>query len=113
PWNMAAIVHVMAAAFEHVENRAVEMTMLLAVGAGRIGLDVRLHGLDDAGRLRADHALAELPGTALPRRLLRRVDPLLLKERLVKMAVGPLQRPHEGAFFRPALPLFVLFLLGI
>src|SRR5262249_36835471 len=35
-----------------------------------------------------------------------------LKERLVEVAIGAFQRPHEGAFLSPALPPFVLLLLG-
>ncbi len=37
---MAAVVHVVTAALEHIKHRAVEMSVLLAVGAGRVGLDV-------------------------------------------------------------------------
>jgi hypothetical protein len=40
PRNVAAIVHVVAPALEHVEHRAVEMPVLLAVGARGIGLDM-------------------------------------------------------------------------
>src|SRR6516225_8275759 len=40
------------------------------------------------------------------------IDALLLKERLVEVAIGAFQRPHEGAFLSPALPPFVLLLLG-
>src|SRR5262249_59664362 len=97
PRNVPAVVHVMAAALEHVEHRAVEMTVLLAVGARRIGLDMRLHRLNDRGGLRTDDALAELAGAALPGHLLRRVDALLLEQRLVEVAVGAFQRAHEGA----------------
>src|SRR5262249_53435765 len=113
PRDVAAVVHVVAAALEHVEHRAVEVAMLLAVGARRIGLDMRLQRLDDRGRLRTDHALAELAGAAFPRHLMRGVDPLLLEQRLVEMAVGALECAHEGALLRPALPFLVLLLLGI
>src|SRR5262245_42058033 len=109
---MAAVVDVVPAALEHVEHGTVEMAVLLAIGARRVSLDVRFHRLDDAGRLRADHALAELTGTALPRHVTRRIDPLLLQQSLVEVAIGAFQRPHEGALFRPALPLLVLLLLG-
>src|SRR5262245_18381244 len=88
------------------------MAVLLAVGGRRVSPDVRFHRLDDAGRLRADHALAELAGTALPRLVTRRIDPLLLQQSLVVVAIGAFQRPHEGALLRPALPLLVLLLLG-
>src|SRR5262249_44241385 len=113
PGDVPAIVHVMAAALEHVEHRAVEVAVLLAVGLGRVGLDMRFHRLDNAGRLRADHALAELAGAALPRHLAGRIDPLLLEQRLVEVTVGAFQRAHEGALLVPALPLLVLLLLGI
>src|SRR5262245_62443133 len=113
PGTLPAIVHDMAAALEHVEHRAVEVAALLAVGLGRVGLDMRFHRLDDAGRLWADHALAELAGAALPRHLAGRIDPLLLEQRLVEVTVGAFQRAHEGALLGPALPLLVLLLLGI
>ena len=113
PGNVPAVVHVVAAALEHVEHRAVEVAVLLAVGAGRIGLDVRFHRLDDGGGLRADDALAELAGAALPRHLLRGIDALLLEQRLVEMAIGAFERPHEGALLCPALPFLVLLLLGV
>src|SRR5207244_8134209 len=76
PGDMAAVVHVMAAALEHVEHRAVEVAVLLPVSLRRVGLDMRFHRLDDGGRLRADHALAELAGAALPRHVAGRIDPL-------------------------------------
>src|SRR5262249_8091365 len=101
-----------AAALEHVEPRAVEVAVLLAVGGGRVGLDMRFHRLDDAGRLWADHALAELAGAALPRHIAGRIDPLLLEQRLVEVTVSAFQRAHEVALVGPALPLLVL-LLGI
>ena len=113
PGNVPAVVHVMAAALEYVEHRAVEVAVLLAVGTRRIGLDMRLHRLDDGGRLRADDALAVLAGASLPRHLLGGIDPLLLEQRLVEVAVRAFQRPHEGALLCPALPLLVLLLLGI
>src|SRR5258708_4376142 len=87
--------------------------MLFAVGARRVGLDMRLYGLNDAGRLRADDALAERARAALPRHLFGRIDALLLEQGLVEMAVGAFERAHEGTLFRPAFPLFVLLLLGI
>src|SRR5215471_2346019 len=113
PRDVAAVVYVVAAALEHVEHRAVEVAVLLAEGARRVGLDVRFHRLDDGGGLRADHALAELAGPALPRHLVRGIDALLFEQRLVEMAIGAFQRPHEGALLRPALPLLVLLLLGV
>src|SRR5262249_1770900 len=67
---------------------------------------------DDAGRLRADHALAKLTGPTFPRHVFGMIDALLLKERLVEVAIGAFQRPHEGAFLCPALPPFVLLLRG-
>src|SRR6516165_2351653 len=113
PGDMAAVVHVMAAALEHVEHSAVEVAVLLPVSPRRVGLDMRFHRLDDGGRLRADHALAELAGAALPRHVAGRIDPLLLEQRLVEVAIGAFQRAHEGALLGPALPPFVLLLLGL
>src|SRR5262249_42107598 len=113
PGDMPAIVHVMAAALEHVEYRAVEVAVLLAVGPRRVGLDMRFHRLDNAGRLRTDHALAALAGAALSRHVAGRIDPLLLQQRLVEVTIGAFQRAHEGALLGPALPLFVLLLLGV
>src|SRR5262249_35591950 len=60
-----------------------------------------------------DHCAAELAGTALPRHVAGRIDPLLLEQRLVEVTVGAFQRAHEGALLGPALPLLVLLLLGI
>ena len=60
-----------------------------------------------------DHVLAVMAGPALPRHVLRRVDPRLLEQRLVEMAVGAFERAHEGALLGPALPLVVLLLLGV
>src|SRR6516165_1671201 len=113
PRNMPAVVHVMAAAFEDIEHGAVEVAVLLTVGPGGVRLDVGLQRLNDAGGLRADHAFAELARPALPWHLLGRIDALLLKQRLVEVAVGSLERPHESALFCPALPFLVLLLLGI
>ena len=111
PRDVAAVVHVMAVALEHVEHRAVEMAVLLAGGARRIGLDVRLDRLRDVDGLRRDHALAVMAGPALPRHVLRREHPRLVDQLLVEMAVGAFQRAHEGALLGPALPVLV-FLLG-
>src|SRR6516164_6949836 len=112
PGGVPAIVHVMAAALEHVEHRAVEVAVLLAVGPRRVGLDMRFHRLDDGGRLWADHALAELAGAALPRHVAGRIDPLLLQQRLVEVTVGAssartkvrflAQRSHFSCFFSSA-----------
>ncbi len=110
PGDLAAVMNVIAVALEHIEHRAVEVAVLLAAGLGSVGLDVGLDGLDDRGRLRADHALAEHLRPALPGHVLRGVDPLFLFQRLVEVAVGALQRSHEGPFLGPALPLLVLLL---
>jgi hypothetical protein len=66
PRNMPAVVHVVAAALQYVEHRAVEMAVLLAGGHRGIGLDVRFDRLGDVDRLGRDHALAEMSGPALP-----------------------------------------------
>src|SRR5207244_279761 len=113
PGDMAAVVHVMAAALEHVEHRAVEVAVLLPVSPRRVGLDMRFHRLDDGGRLRTDHAFAELAGAALPRHVAGRIDPLLLKKRLVEMTVGAFEGAYEGTLLGPALPPLVLLLLGV
>ena len=57
PVDAAAVMDVMAAAFEHIEHGAVQVAVLLAVGAGRIGLDMRLDRLRDGRRLRIDECL--------------------------------------------------------
>src|SRR5262249_23035065 len=102
-----------AAALEHVEHRAVEVAVLLAVGPRRVGLDMRFHRVDDGGRLGADHALAEVAGSALPRHAAGRIDRLLLQPRLREVTGGGCQRAPEGALLGPALPLRVLLPLGI
>ena len=107
PRNMAAVVHVMAVALEHVEHRAVEMAVLLAGGARRVGLDVRFDRLRDVDGLRRDHALAVMSGTALPGHVLRREHPRLIDQLLVEMAVGAFERADEGALLGPALPVLV------
>src|SRR5262249_16398462 len=111
PRNVAAVVHVVAAALEHVEAGAVEVAVLLAVGARRVDLDVGLDRLGDVGVLRADGVLAVLAGTALPRHVGRRVDPRRLEQLLVEVAVGAFERAHEGALLGPALPALMLLLL--
>ena len=66
PFDAAAVMDIVAVAFEDVEHRAVEVSVLLAGGLWRIGLDVGLDRLDDRCRLRADHAFAEHLRPALP-----------------------------------------------
>src|SRR5262249_9943310 len=110
PVDPAAIVDVVAAPLEHVEHRAVEMAVLLPVGAGRIALDMGLDRLNDVGRSRRDDVLAVERGAALPRMIARGVDARLLQQLLVDLAVGPFERPHEDALLRPALPLAFLVL---
>src|SRR5262249_21966767 len=112
PGDMAPVVDVVAAALEHVEHRTVEMAVLLAVCRGSVRLDMRFHRLDDAGRLRADDALAELTRPAFPRHVAGWIDPLLLEQRLVEMAISAFERAHEGALLGPALPPLVLLLFG-
>src|SRR5262249_61163613 len=97
---------------DNVEPRAVEVAVLRPISSRRVGLDMRLHRLDDGGRLRADHAFTELAGAALPRHVAGRIDPLLLEQRLVEVTIGAFERAHEGALLGPALPPFVLLLLG-
>ena len=107
PGNVAAVVHVMAVALEHVEHRAVEMAVLLAGGARRVGLDVRFDRLRDVDGLGRDHALAVMSGAALPGHVLRREHPRLVDQLLVEMAVGAFERADEGALLGPALPVLV------
>src|SRR5207253_11426287 len=54
----------------------------------------------------------EVARPALPRHVLGREHPRLLDQLLVEMAVGSLERAHEGALLGPALPVLV-FLLGL
>ena len=49
PRNMPAVMDVVAAALEDIEHGAVQMPVLLAVGARRIGLDMGLDRLRDLG----------------------------------------------------------------
>src|SRR5262249_31226738 len=112
PGDMAAVVDVVAATLEHVEYRTVEMAVLLAVCVGRIRLVVRFYLLDVAGLWRSYDAFAELTRPAFPRHVAGRIDPLLLEQRLVEVAVSAFERAHEGAFLGPALPPLVLLLFG-
>ena len=52
PFHVAAVVHVVAVALEHVEHRAVEMAVLLAGVERRVALDVQFDRLHDRDRLR-------------------------------------------------------------
>src|SRR5262249_35093825 len=87
------------------------VAVLLAVGAGRVDLDMRLDRLGDIGVLRADDVLAVLPGAALPRNVARGIDPRRLDQLLVEVAVGALEGAHEGPLLCPAVPARVLLLL--
>ncbi len=60
---------VVTAALEHVEHGAVEVPVLLAIGAGRIAFDVGLDRLHHIGGLRAHHVLAVERRPALPNSL--------------------------------------------
>ncbi len=55
-------------------------------------------------------ALAEHLRPALPGDVLRGVDALLVVQRLVEVAVGAFERPHEGPLLGPAVPFLVLLL---
>src|SRR5262249_12192065 len=101
---------VVAATLEHVEHRAVEVAVLLPVGPGRIALDVGLDRLGDVGGAGRDHVLAVERRPAFPRMVARGVHARLLEQLLVDVAVGALERAHEGALARPALPLALLVL---
>src|SRR5262249_19562725 len=95
---------------EHVKARAVQVAVLLAIGARRVDLDVGLDRLHDIARLRADDVLAVERRPALPGQVAGRIDPRLLDESFVEVAVGALERAYEGALLRPALPLaFLVF----
>ena len=61
PVEALAVVDVVAAPLEHVEHGAVHMSVLLAVGAGRVDLDMRLDRLGDAA---ASGLMTCLPKTA-------------------------------------------------
>src|SRR6185312_17085389 len=75
PGDVLAVVHVVAAALEHVEHGAVQVAVLLSVGARRVDLDMGLDRLRDGGGLRADHVLAEKLRSAFPRHVARGIDP--------------------------------------
>ena len=113
PFHVAAVMNVVAVALEHVEHRAVEMAVLLAGIERRIAFDMRFDRLHDVDGLRRDDVLAVHRRPALPRMILRGIDPRLFEELLVKMAVGAFQRAHEGALLGPALPFAVLDLVGV
>ena len=72
---------------------------------------MHLDGLGDLRRLRVDHLLAPKRRAALPLHLRRPVDPGLFIEALVDLAVGALERPHEGALLLPAHPHHLLGLV--
>src|SRR5262245_50364285 len=110
PVDAAAVVDVMAAAFEYIEYGAVEMPVLLAVGAGRVAFDVGLDRLHHIGGLRAHDVLAEERRPSFPGMVARRIHTRLLQQGLVDVAVGAGELSHEGALFRPALPLPLLVL---
>src|SRR5215813_6594486 len=110
PWDVPAVVDVVAAPLEHVEAGAVEMAVLLPVRAGCVDLDMRLDRLGDGRVLRADDVLAVLAGPALPRHVARGVDARRFDQLLVEVAVGPSRRAHKRAFLGPAVPALVLLL---
>src|SRR3984957_1511998 len=110
PFDPPPVVHVVAVPLEHVEHRAVEMAVLLAAGLGRVSLDMGLDRLDDGGGLRADDALAVHLRPTLPGHVGGGIDPRLIHQRLVKVAVGALERAHESALLGPAVPFLVLLL---
>src|SRR5262245_24609300 len=110
PGNVPAVMDVVAASLEHVEAGAVEMAVLLAIGAGRVDLDMRLDRLGDGCVLRADDVLAVLAGPAFPRHVARGIDARGLDQLLVEMAVGTFERAYEGPFLGAAIPALVLLL---
>ena len=99
---------VVAAALEHVEHGAVQMAVLLSVGARRVDLDMGLDRLGDCGGLRADHVLAVKLRAALPGHVARRIDPRLLEQRLVEVAVGAFERRTNTRFFDQRSQILVL-----
>src|SRR5262249_24978663 len=109
PRNMTAVVHVVAVALEYIEHRAVEVAVLLPIGAGRIGLNVRLDRLRHRNGLRRDHALAVVAGPALPGHVLCRIDARRFEQRFVEMTVGAFERADKSPFLGPALPVLVSF----
>ena len=113
PLHVAAVVHVMAVALEHVEHRAVEMAMLLAGIERRVAFDVGFDRLHDIDRARRDDVLAVHRRPALPGMVLRRIDPRLFEQLLVDVAVGAFERAYEGALLGPAIPFAVLDLVGV
>jgi len=110
PLDATAVMDVVAAPFEHVEAGAVEMAVLLAVGAGRVDLDVGFDRLGDGRVLRTDDVLAVLPGhLSTARRAKSR--PGSLDQLLVEMAVGAFERAHEGALLgQRSISVLELFL---
>src|SRR6266446_628789 len=110
PVDAAAVMDVVAAAFEHVEHGAVEVPVLLAVGAGCVAFDVGLDRLHNVGGLRAHDVLAVERRPPFPGVVARRIDPRLLEQGLVDVAIRTGEFAHEGALFRPALPLPLLVL---
>src|SRR4030088_1127571 len=110
PLNMPPVMDVVAAALQDVEDRAVEVAVLLPVGAGRVDLDMGLDRLRDVGGAGCDDMLAVERRAALPGMMARGIDARLLQQALVDVAIGAFERPHEDALFRPALPLAFLVL---
>src|SRR5215467_9403214 len=108
PLDAAAVMNIVAAALEHIEHGAVEMPVLLAIGAGCIAFDMGLDRLHHIGGLRAHHVFAIERRPALPWMVARRIDPGLLEQGLVDVAIGAGEFAHEGALFRPAFPLALL-----
>src|SRR6185312_12966351 len=104
PGDLAAVMDVVAAALDHVEHGAVEMAVLLAEGAGTIGLDVGLDRLGDLRVARRDADLAVVLGTALPGLGARVQHARLLEQLLGQVAIGAFERADERPLLLPAFP---------
>ena len=80
------------------------MTVALAGAARCDDRDVRFDRLRDICTLRIDDRLVEKLRSAFPGPVFGFVNPRLVHQALLQLAIGALERAHEGALFLPALP---------
>ncbi len=104
PIEAAAVMDIVALAFEHIEYGAVHMAVPLAVTARREAVDVAFDGLCDLGRTRIDDLLAEILRPAFPFHVLGMIDARLGEQLMHQLAIGAFQGTDEGALLCPAFP---------
>src|ERR1700722_15662659 len=108
PFDTPAVMDIMTSAFKHIKYRTVQMPMLLTIGAWRIGFDMRLNGLRDAGMLRADDVLAVEAWPTLPGFITGLVNTRLVDQLFVKVAVSTPQSTNKSPFLCPSVPFLAI-----